>query len=489
MKLAVTTENKLGITDDVLSVLREKQADLIKLEVGDGKMFLQTQDLDKPTQGTIASLLMKIPGVNWVNQIEVLPMVEQQNMLNSLLESIPDPVVGINTKGQIAYANRQAKNIFKSEQNDNKMPNKMKGIFSCEDWQEKINAAGSSHLPVTIATIAGRMLLDVQATKNETGQMTGAMLHFRNQEKVMTSGMVMQGEEIEGLDALVYQSQVFEQLLQRAKSVAAVEAPLCLIGESGTGKTLLAHACHKLSERKNKLFTSVDCQAIKAEELEQMLFGTKHKLGVLELNESGTIFFSHIEFMSPHVQQKLQQFLTQGSQTKARVITSSAKRLHQFGSQMDSGLVSTLDILRLDVPALRDRKEDIEPLAVKFISQFSEQTGKHADLSLDAISRMKRHYWPGNVSQLRNSLYKALMVAKDGLITANDLDLEAGVNIEAELEGLTLPEAVNEFEKHFLQHWYQKYPSSRKLAAQLGVSHTTIAQKINKYQLNQRVEN
>ncbi|WP_154224070.1 TyrR/PhhR family helix-turn-helix DNA-binding protein [Marinicella rhabdoformis] len=488
MKLAVTTENKLGITDDVLSILREKQADLIKLEVGDGKMFLQTQDLDKSTQGMIASLLMKIPGVKWVNQIDVLPMVEQQNMLDSLLESIPDPVMGINTKGQIAYANKQAKKIFKSESENNKMPSKMKSIFCCEDWQEKINAAGSSHLPVTINTIAGKMLLDVQATKSKTGQMTGAMLHFRNQEKVMTSGMVMQGEEIEGLDALVYQSQVFEQLLQRAKSVASVEAPLCLIGEAGTGKTLLAHACHKLSDRKNNLFTTVDCQAVKAEELEQMLFGTKHKLGILELNETGTIYFSHLEYMSLHVQHKLFKLINRVEKQKARIITSSAKRLHQYGTQMDSGLVSTLDILRLDVPALRDRKEDIEPLTIKFVSEFSEQTGKQVSLSLDAISRMKRHYWPGNVSQLRNSIYKAVMVAKDGVIKATDLDLEAGVNIEAELEGLTLPEAVNEFEKHFLQHWYQKYPSSRKLAAQLGVSHTTIAQKINKYKLNNTVE-
>lgn len=486
MKLAITTENKLGITDDVLSLVRAQQADLIKLEVGDGKIFLQTQDLDKSTQGTMASLLMKIPGVKWVNQIDVLPMVEQQNMLHSLLESIPDPVLGINTKGQIAYTNKQAQQMFATQ--DNRVPSKMKEIFCCEDWQEKINAAGSSHLPVMIATTAGKMLLDVQATQSPEGQMTGAMLHFRNQQKVMASGMVMQGAEIEGLDALVYRSQLFEQLLQRAKSVAAVEAPLCLIGEAGTGKTLLAHACHKLSERKNSLFTSVDCQTVKAEALEQLLFGNKHKLGVLELNETGTVYFSHIELMSDHVQQKLNHFLSTRHEKRARIITSSAKRLHQYGNQMNSGLVNQLDILRLDVPALRDRKEDIEALAVRFLQQFNDQMGKQVSLSVDAVSRMKRHYWPGNVSQLRNSLYKAMMVAKDDLITPADLDLDSGVSIEAELEGLTLPEAVNEFEKHFLQHWYQKYPSSRKLAAQLGVSHTTIAQKINKYQLNQTVE-
>ena len=78
------------------------------------------------------------------------------------------------------------------------------------------------------------------------------------------------------------------------------------------------------------------------------------------------------------------------------------------------------------------------------------------------------------------------MTAKDSTIQASDLDLEGAISLEADLEGLTLNEAVNEFERHFLQHWYQKYPSTRKLARQLGVSHTTIAQKINKYNLKQQ---
>jgi transcriptional regulator of aroF, aroG, tyrA and aromatic amino acid transport len=92
MKLAITTENKLGITDDVLSLLRSHQADLIKVEVEDGKIYLHTQGMEKTVQGTIASQLMKIPGIKWVNQIEVLPGVETQNMLASLMQVMPDPV-------------------------------------------------------------------------------------------------------------------------------------------------------------------------------------------------------------------------------------------------------------------------------------------------------------------------------------------------------------------------------------------------------------
>ncbi len=488
MKLAITTENKLGITDDVLSLLRTHQADLIKVEVEDGKIYLHTQKLDKSVQGTIASLLMKINGIKWVNQIDVLPGVETQNMLESLMQAMPDPVLGINTKGQISFANDKAMSLFQPHTANNKMPLQMKQIFVSNGWQEKVNASASSHIPVHIKTIAGSLLLEVQGIKDSQGKMNGAMLLFREYDKIRASSYVMQGEEIDGLDRLVYQSDVFGAVLQKAKTVADVDAPLNIVGETGTGKTLLAHACHSLSQRNNELFTVVDCQAMKSDEMEVLLFGTGNRPGVIELNQSGTLFFSHIEFMSKHTQSKLLSHLKQQDKgSSVRVMVSSAQKLinHQQSGKLMAELVLMLDVLRLDVPPLRDRTEDIEPLMQHFLHQFNQQLGQNLSFSLDAVAKMKRYYWPGNASQLRHAIYKSMVLAKDGVIQSSDLDLEGAMSLEADLEGMTLGEAVNEFEKHFLQHWYQKFPSTRKLARQLGVSHTTIAQKINKYNLNQ----
>jgi transcriptional regulator of aroF, aroG, tyrA and aromatic amino acid transport len=489
MKLAITTENKMGITDDVLSLLRSHQADLVKVEVEDGKIYLHTQALEKSVQGTIASQLMKIPGIKWVNQIEVLPGVETQNMLASLMQVMPDPVIGVNTKGQIAYANRKAGTLFKPHTEDHKIPTQMKQIFVSKSWPEKVDAAANSNLPVTIKTIAGTMLLEVQGIKNQAGQMNGAMLLFRDYDKIRASSYVMQGEEIDGLESLVYQSEAFKAIVQKAKTLAHVEAPLNIVGETGTGKTLLAHACHSLSQRSNELFTLIDCQAMKSDEMETLLFGLNERPGVLQLNQSGSLFFSHIEFMARHIQTKLLKFFAQNSeQSKVRVLASSAQKLQQYQQtgKLIPELVLMLDVLRLDVTPLRDRPEDIEPLMQHFLHQFNQQLGQNTVFSLDATVKMKRYYWPGNASQLRHAIYKAIMTAKDSTIQASDLDLEGAISLEADLEGLTLNEAVNEFERHFLQHWYQKYPSTRKLARQLGVSHTTIAQKINKYNLKQQ---
>lgn len=486
MKLAITTENKLGITDDVLSLLRQHQADLIKVEVEDGKIYLHTQELAKSVQGTIASLLMKIPGIKWVNQIDVLPGVETQNMLASLMQVMPDPVIGVNNKGQVAYANDKAKKLFTPHAEGQKMPLSMKQIFVTEGWQEKVNAAANSHLPVNIQTIAGTLLLEVQGTQDTAGQMSGAMLLFRDHDKIRASSFVMQGEQIDGLEKLVYQSAAFDAVLQKAKTLAHVDAPLNIVGETGTGKTLLAHACHSLSARNHELFTVVDCQAMKSEDMESLLFGVGQQPGILDLNQSGTLFLSHIEFMDHHIQQKLLAHLLQQASPCVRVMVSSAQKLshHQQAGKLLPELVLKLDVLRLDVPPLRDRPEDIEPLLQHFLHQFNQQYGQDVGLSLDAAAKLKRYYWPGNASQLRHALYKAMMLAKDGTIQSSDLDLEGAMSLEADLEGMTLGEAVNEFEKHFLQHWYQKFPSTRKLARQLGVSHTTIAQKINKYKLN-----
>ena len=489
MKLAITTENKMGITDDVLSLLRSHQADLVKVEVEDGKIYLHTQALEKSVQGTIASQLMKIPGIKWVNQIEVLPGVETQNMLASLMQVMPDPVIGVNTKGQIAYANRKAGTLFKPHTEDHKIPTQMKQIFVSKSWPEKVDAAANSNLPVTIKTIAGTMLLEVQGIKNQAGQMNGAMLLFRDYDKIRASSYVMQGEEIDGLESLVYQSEAFKAIVQKAKTLAHVEAPLNIVGETGTGKTLLAHACHSLSQRSNELFTLIDCQAMKSDEMETLLFGLNERPGVLQLNQSGSLFFSHIEFMARHIQTKLLKFFAQNSEhSKVRVLASSAQKLQQYQQtgKLIPELVLMLDVLRLDVTPLRDRPEDIEPLMQHFLHQFNQQLGQNTVFSLDATVKMKRYYWPGNASQLRHAIYKAIMTAKDSTIQASDLDLEGAISLEADLEGLTLNEAVNEFERHFLQHWYQKYPSTRKLARQLGVSHTTIAQKINKYNLKQQ---
>ncbi|MCF6300237.1 MAG: sigma 54-interacting transcriptional regulator [Proteobacteria bacterium] len=490
MKLAITTENKPGMTDEVLSVLKAHGAHLRKVEVTDDKIFLETQGLEKHVQGTVASLIMKISGVKWVNQIEVLPGVERHNMLNSLMNSLPDPMFAINRLGQISYANKSANALFQSAANDGKMPDKMKDIFVNDDWQEKANAAGLTNIPVSIMTISGKMLLEVQSIKGADHKASGAVLVFRRPEKVTISSYVMQGDEFGGFESMIHHSAGMKNVIQRAKSLADVDASLMLVGEMGTGKSLLAHACHKFSIRKNALFISIGCQELSHEEQQGILFGTRDKKGVLELNQNGSIYLSHVDQLSHYVQRKLLNYLKQDhNDGKARIIASTLTDLSNKNDQQKliPELLYALDVLKLKIPSLRERQDDIEPLTAYFFDRYRDQLGK-ADLKLSfaALNKIKQYYWPGNIKQLQHVICQSTLVVSGDVVQADDVNIEAPVNLEPELEGMTLSEAVGEFEKHFLQHWYHKYPSSRKLAAQLGVSHTTIAQKINKYHLSKK---
>jgi transcriptional regulator of aroF, aroG, tyrA and aromatic amino acid transport len=134
---------------------------------------------------------------------------------------------------------------------------------------------------------------------------------------------------------------------------------------------------------------------------------------------------------------------------------------------------------------LRERQDEIESFITYLLQQFEQQAGKNvSELTFDALNKIKSYFWPGNITQLKDVLYKASMITGGNTIDAQHIEIEGHVQIESSLDNRTLPQAVAEFEKHFIQHWYQKYSSTRKLAQYLGVSHTTIAQKLNKYEIN-----
>lgn len=498
MKIKITTKNRLGLSKDVLTLLVKSDIDVKKVEVEVGLMYLETDDLDKHVERNLASQMMQIEGVEWVENVSLMPAYERNLFLTSLLNAIGDPVFGINNKGMIIYQNDKAKESFDLSKDTNLA---IKDIFINPDWAAKIDAAASGSLPVSIKTISGNMLVEVRAINQQNQKTIGAVLVFHKPENIVARSYIIEAAEIKGFDTLITENLAVKDVLNRARHMCHSNTPLVIYGESGTGKKTISQAIHHTGTRKNNLFSSIDCSTLKAQQFQSELYGLAHpvngKAGLFEITDGGTLYLQSVQEMSEACQKRLLEFIqtkqfnrVNGSIEKnvdVHIIASSPLPLKTYveNGQFNQDLFYTLDISQLNIPALRDRKEDIEPLVNFFLQQFASQGHKAVSgLSFDALNKVKSYYWPGNISQLKNILFAACMVSKGGTIEAENIEIDGHVHIESSLENRSLPQAVAEFEKHFLQHWYQKYTSTRKLAAYLGVSHTTIAQKLNKYGIN-----
>lgn len=497
MKIKLTTENRVGLSQKVLSLFADNEIDVICVEVKTGLIFIETEEVDNLMSRNLATSLMKIDGVKWVESIDAMPSVEKSLFLGSLINAIKDPVFGINNKGEVVYQNQSFKSLFEVE----KKQLHIKDIFTGDTWSEKLDVAATGGLPVNIQTNVGPLLVEVQAINNPENNIHGALVVLHKHERVTTRSFAIQGSEIKSLDELISSSPKMRDVIERAQHMTNTQVPLLIYGESGVGKRTLAQGIHRAGQRKNHLFSTINCSTVSSQQVESDLFGTftegVSKAGLLEITNGGTIYIDSIEDMTDSCQSKLLSFLQTKSYQRigghkdlhsdVKIIACSAEPLHK---QVDKGLFNkglfyTLDVTNITVPPLRQRKEEIELFADYFLHLAKQQTGKpHLELSFSALNKIKSYYWPGNISQLKNTLFKACMLCNDPQIEAENIEIEGPVSIDTSLDKSSLPQAVAEFEKHFLQHWYKKYKSTRKLAMHLGVSHTTIAQKLKKHGIN-----
>ena len=302
-------------------------------------------------------------------------------------------------------------------------------------------------------------------------------------------------------DCFIVQSESMKSAVENAKRFAMFDAPLLIQGETGSGKDLLAKACHYQSLRRDKKFIAVNCAGLPDEDAESEMFGRKvgdsETIGFFEYANEGTVLLDGIAELSLSLQAKLLRFLTDGSfrrvgeekehHANVRVICTSQVQLHLLVEQgkVRADLFHRLNVLTLNVPALRDRIADIEPLAQGFLQEISEELKiAKPTFDKDFLLYLKKYDWKGNVRELYNTLYRACSLIKDNHLTTESLDLappQSAVISLDEFENKTLDEIIGSYEAEVLKLFYAEYPSTRKLAQRLGVSHTAIANKLKQY--------
>ncbi len=311
-----------------------------------------------------------------------------------------------------------------------------------------------------------------------------------------------------GFDAFVFRSRAMEEMLGMARKIASSDsATVLLTGESGTGKDLLAQAIHRESARREMPFMPINCTALPKELLESELMGHEVgaftdakalKKGLFELAQGGTILLDEIGDMDLALQAKLLRFLegrtfkrvggTRDITVDVRIIAATNRDLAQAIAEkrFREDLFYRLNVIPIHFPPLRERKEDILPLAEHFIAGFSRDLGKRVKgMDPDAREAMEAYAWPGNVRELKNVIERAMILAGDR-ITGKDLALKPPAPDLREGEGAAGITSFNleEMEEHLIRRALERSGGNQTRASELlGITRDTLRYRMKRYRL------
>ena len=307
-------------------------------------------------------------------------------------------------------------------------------------------------------------------------------------------------EERYRFENIIAKSAKMQRVIEVIKVVAKSNATVLITGESGTGKELVARAIHSQSHRRNKPFVAVSCAALPESLLESELFGHEkgaftgayaQKKGKFEFANGGTLFLDEIGEMSANIQVHLLRVLEEKEfarvggnepiKVDVRVISATNKDLKKAiaSGEFREDLYYRLNVVSIELPPLRERKEDIPLLAEYFLHKFATENHKEVTgFSPEAMELVLDYDWPGNVRELENAIERAVILAKENLITVADLPQENLSLVRLVSTGKNLKEVERNHILNVLRDTGGNYSEAARI---LGISRMTLYNKAREY--------
>jgi len=312
-----------------------------------------------------------------------------------------------------------------------------------------------------------------------------------------------------GHESIIFASPRFREVHDLTLKVASSDANILILGESGTGKELIASALHRNSLRRHHPFVSLNCASLSDTLLESQLFGHlrgaftgafANQKGMLEEADGGTLFLDEIGDVSPSVQGKLlrviqeRDFIPIGSthpkSVNVRFVAATNKELQNEVSEghFREDLYYRLNVITITLPPLRERPEDVEPLARHFLRRFSERMAKdiHA-IDPKALAAMQAYNWPGNVRELENVMERAVILTTGSHISAEVIPLHSGQKETVQAphpEHQTHMVPLEEMERHHILTVLKgSHYNKSRTAEILGISRRTLDRRIAEFGL------
>ncbi|MBC7500659.1 MAG: sigma 54-interacting transcriptional regulator [Herminiimonas sp.] len=512
MRIVVQFADRVGIAHEILAILAQRGLNVVAVEVEPPDIYIDIPALEESGLASLRQDCLGVPGVSAVMLVDILPGVRRRLHLDALLTVMADPVMAVDESGRIVAVNAAAAAV--AGVSERALQGRTLAELFGEPALEAELLKNAFQVPAREIMLCGApFLLDVTPVSEALGsalaQTVGGVITLHAPRRLGQRIHALQHAERGGFDLIIGESAPIRALRARGARVAMVDAPLLILGETGTGKELVAQACHATSPRSGAPFLALNCAALPESLAESELFGYMPgafsgaqrggKPGLIEMAEGGTVFLDEIGEMSLYLQAKLLRFLNDGKfrrigsereiKVNVRIISATHRDLEKMVAEhtFREDLFYRLNVLNLAVPPLREHPEDILMLATHFIERACTQAQKpNCRLSPSATAAMLANRWPGNVRQLQNVVFRAITMSDHRLLEASDLGLaEDSIMMDevAPREAEDWETSIAGFERALLGRLYPQFPSSRKLAGRLNTSHSMIANKLRKHRI------
>src|SRR4051812_45766071 len=307
---------------------------------------------------------------------------------------------------------------------------------------------------------------------------------------------------------IIGRSRAMEEVIRRAELVAETKSTVLISGETGTGKELVARAIHDRSAQRDMPLIKVNCAAIPETLLESELFGhirgaftgaTSTKKGKFALADGGSIFLDEIGTMNPTLQSKLLRVLQEreieplGSERTekidVRIIAATNRDLRQLvaDGKFQEDLFYRLNVIPIEIPPLRERREDIPALVEHFVQKHAQRTGRRVDRMDDGVlSGLQQYDWPGNVRELENTIERAVVLSTGPVISARAISVLGAATPQATgLPSLKLRQNIEWVERETIRRALDNSGGVKKDAAELmGISQRALSYYLAKYRID-----
>jgi len=497
-------EDRPHITYEALSVLYKYDVGLIWMEVYAFVAYIKLMPVEDDVWENIKKELENLSGWATLEEIELFPFEEKDTEMKNVLDVIHHGVTLLSRNGDIKYFNNYAADkIFNTEGKDITGININK-YFDCNKLILSLKNSRYKKPVIKEKMMIGKQLYEVnlQPVINEENVLSSYLLSFYDIDDVYD-----RYDNPITFDDIIAESNKMLEVIEQGKLYSKSDSPVLITGESGTGKELFARAIHNESKRSTKPFIAINCAAIPDQLLESELFGyeggaftggkKEGKAGIFEIAKGGTVFLDEIGDMAPHLQAKLLRVLQEkkvrrvGSSNEVnvdvRLISATNQNIDEMvkNKEFRLELLFRINIFNINIPSLRERKEDLPILYEHYINIHSKRYHKEiTGIDKDAMRKLINYNWPGNVREFQNVMERAVALSTTKAIMPKDIFLNYDIVPEADTDAGSLRKYIENLEKKKIIESLRQSRSIREAARSLDVTHTLLINRMKKYNID-----